>query len=51
MAEMQAVDYGPFDGGVVYSRAVEDLEFNELSSMENVRLGLGGVVETRRGFS
>ncbi len=51
MAEMQAVDYGPFDGGVVYSRAVEDLEFNELSSMENVRLGLGGFVEKRRGFS
>ena len=51
MAEMESLNYGPFDGGVVYSRAVEDLEFNELSAMENIRLGLGGFVEKRRGFS
>lgn len=51
MAEVQAIDYGPFDGGVVYSRAVEDIELNELSSMENARLGMGGFVEKRRGFS
>jgi hypothetical protein len=43
------VQYGPFFGGVRYDRAVEDIENEEISSMENTRVGAGGYVESRPG--
>jgi hypothetical protein len=44
-----SVQYGPWFGGVNYSVAVEDIENNELSSMENTRVGQGGFVAKRLG--
>ena len=49
MARADNVDYGPFEGGVNYSRAPEDIEPNEISDMSNCRIGPGGFVEKRLG--
>jgi hypothetical protein len=47
--ESDTVQLGPWIGGVRYDRAVEDIENDELSSMENTRIGAGGFVESRLG--
>ena len=49
MADVESTDYGPFDGGVNYAHAPEDIEANEISDMSNCRIGPGGFVEKRLG--
>jgi hypothetical protein len=46
-----SVQYGPWFGGVRYNIAVEDAANDELSKMENCRVGPGGFVQKRLGTS
>ena len=43
------IQYGPWVGGVWYSRPEEDVAEDEISSMENMRVQAAGAVEKRAG--
>ena len=43
------IQYGPWTGGVWYSRPEEDVAVDEVSSMENCRIQAAGAVEKRLG--
>lgn len=43
------IQYGPWTGGVWYSRPEEDVANDEISSMENCRIQASGAVEKRLG--
>ena len=45
----ESVQVGPWTGGVNYAVPAEDLQPNELFSMENMRVGIGGEVFKRGG--
>jgi|TARA_Y100000310_G_scaffold341327_1_gene440124 hypothetical protein len=45
----QDIQYGPWTGGVWYSKPEEDVREDELSSMENVRIQAAGACEKRPG--
>jgi len=45
----EALQLGPWPGGVRYDIPVEEVAAHELSSMENVRIGTGGQAESRMG--
>jgi len=47
--EGDSIQFGPWYGGVNYALAPEDCESDQVSSMENCRIGLGGYVEKRLG--
>ena len=43
------IQYGPWTGGVWYSRPEEDVAVEEISAMENTRIQAAGAVEKRLG--
>ncbi|MGA1589017.1 MAG: hypothetical protein ACO38I_10570, partial [Ilumatobacteraceae bacterium] len=45
----ETLAFGPFNGGVRYDVPVEEVSADELSDMENTRVGIGGNIEGRRG--
>ena len=45
------IQYGPWYGGVDYSRPAETLPVNMLFAMQNCRIGNAGQIEKRNGFS
>ena len=47
--EGDSIQFGPWYGGVNYALAAEDCEPDQISSMENCRIGLGGYIEKRDG--
>jgi len=47
----ETLAFGPFNGGVRYDVPVEEVSADELSNMENTRVGIAGQVEGRRGLA
>ena len=45
------IQYGPWTGGVWYSRPEEDVAVEEIATMENMRIQAAGAVEKRLGMA